>query len=190
MYYKDGSAVLAAFEPVEWKGCAMVVLRRASDNTWSPLGLVAMTPDQLAKLEPATLDDWTKALAIAERHQAELDKAAAKKAEGERYGVAVTRHKRSYFKSEDQPITPDVIVRCTKTRWVGLLGSYKRTVNLGSPGEMLSDASTRYTSSAYLDDSSLDHLAKMARGRLVVDFIKEAKAKEDAKAFKLRGESK
>ena len=194
-YYKTTGCVLAVDSTIEWRGDTVIVLRVAHTvpNHHKPLGLTTNSPKGIDRLyTEATMEEWLEAQTISEKRQEELDKYEADRAEAKRYGVAVTRHRRSYYESERGPVEPDVIVRCTKTRWVGLLGSYKRTVNYGQLGEMIRDRCYSSSSSTWLDANSLEHLAKMARGRLVVDFVKEAKKAEvkAAKEFKLRGASK
>ena len=182
-YYKTRRAVLMAVGVTEWKGLSMTFLRSAStvDKSYQPFTLeTEFTGSLRERFEDATEEEWLAGLAIAEKRQAELDKKAAIFREGEKYGIPVKRNRHSYRRSDN--ITGDFIVRCTKTRWVGLKGSYKRGARSRyGDGTMLDSNRFIDSPSIYLASDALEELAERAAGRPVVNFVKEAKKAEAGK---------
>lgn len=170
-YFKKGRSVYMIAHVETW-GCTSETLYRVvSDSEHAPYRVAAGRYEP--NLEPATVEEWNEMLAVAEKHQRALNKAARLRADAETFGVRVKRTIRGW--RESQPGPDDFIVRATKSQWIGVLARYRRTGSEYQIGYTTKRGGFG-SREAQIDVESLAELERLAGGRERVDFVKERKA--------------
>lgn len=163
-------------EQIEWNGWHAWMVEQVSTSTHNtPFQLEIQTDGQIEYwLKNATAidrEEWIAAVAKATKIRGDIDRKQREREDAEHFGVHVKRSA-SYYGSRREP-GPDIIVRSTKTRWVGLAESYHRGGGQYKEGSAIGRSFYDGRPSIVPDD--LKRLEEMAAGRERVDFVKDAK---------------
>lgn len=157
--YKCGGELFRVRSLVEWRGNS-ALLCEVVRATGTSIETVPMA--RIEGMIHAQQSEWREALleadAADERRRAE----AVFVDDAQRYGVAVRRFSGRFGRVE---CSPDTIVRCTKTRWVGVKGRYVRDVRNG--GRQVAEGI--YTTTIHQTD--LQTLRALANGQLRLNFM-------------------
>lgn len=169
-----GSKFARLREFIEWNGWGGWMVEFVSTSTHStPFSLEIQTDDQVEYwLKNATAvgrDEWIEAVAKATKIRADIHRKRREREGAERFGVHVKRSASDYG-SRREP-GQDVIIRATKTRWVGLNLSYRRGGGPYKSGTAI--GKSFYDGRPSIDDDDLKRLEEMAAGRDRVDFVQE-----------------